>query len=329
METRDAPGRAVTPRDALGRRMLGMLDRRLGYLFEAGRAGSIRSAAQFLRLNPSALSRQIAHLEEEIGAALMERHGRGICLTAIGTLLTEYYLQQRETLDHVAGRISDIKGLRSGEVIISTGEGFTESLIRDAMVSFVGENDAIRFEIYIGSVEEILSDVRGDRSHFGLLYNLPADPAVISHAAKHHAVSALVKPGHPLAALGRPVTIAEVGRYEVVMTPSTSGVRQALIAAELQARMQLAPRLVCNSIASMLKFVEHMDGVAFGVAYSVQREIDEGRIVAVELDGMFSEGVSAHLITRRGRRLPAPAAAFMRLLLGRLAMLRDDRRRTG
>ena len=304
--------------------MLQLLDRRLAAVFEAGRYGSVRGAAQFLGLNPSALSRQIAQLEHEIGAALLERHARGVRLTAIGSLLTEYYVQQRELLDHVATRISDIKGLRAGEVVISTGEGFTDEIIRNVMADFVRGNSAIRFEIYIGSVEEIIADVTSDRSHIGLLYNLPEEPRVTSHASRHHPICALVKPGHPLTLLGRPVTIAEICQFEVVTTPATSGVRQALIAAELNERTQIAPRLVCNSIASMLKFVIHLEGVAFGLAYSVQREIAEGRIVALDIVGVSDEAVAAHVITRRGRRLPGPAATFLRLLRERLSILRSD-----
>src|ERR1700732_3965741 len=53
------------------------------------RAGSVSRAAQELRLAQPALSRQIKKLEHELGVPLFARHGRGVRLSAAGSLLLE------------------------------------------------------------------------------------------------------------------------------------------------------------------------------------------------------------------------------------------------
>ena len=52
--------------------------------FAAAESGRLRSAAQHLGLTESAVSHQVKRLEEFLGIALFERHGRELRLTAAG-----------------------------------------------------------------------------------------------------------------------------------------------------------------------------------------------------------------------------------------------------
>ena len=56
--------------------------RKLLYLDEIARCGSIRKAADRLNVSSSAINRQILALEEEFGVPLFERLPRGLRLTA-------------------------------------------------------------------------------------------------------------------------------------------------------------------------------------------------------------------------------------------------------
>jgi DNA-binding transcriptional LysR family regulator len=56
----------------------------LRYFLETARLGSIRRAAEVLYVAPSAVSRQIALLEQNFGAPLFERHATGVRLTTAG-----------------------------------------------------------------------------------------------------------------------------------------------------------------------------------------------------------------------------------------------------
>ena len=63
--------------------------RELRNFLHVARAGSVSRAAQELRLAQPALSRQIKKLEHELGVPLFSRHGRGVRLSAAGSLLLE------------------------------------------------------------------------------------------------------------------------------------------------------------------------------------------------------------------------------------------------
>ena len=60
---------------------------RLRMLREVASRGTIAAAAEALFMTPSAVSQQMAVLEREAGIQLLERHGRGVRLTDIGTQL--------------------------------------------------------------------------------------------------------------------------------------------------------------------------------------------------------------------------------------------------
>ncbi|TFV61536.1 LysR family transcriptional regulator [Mycobacterium sp. PS03-16] len=67
-----------------------MLDvRRLRFLVELSQRGTIAAVATALHMSPSGISQQLALLEREAGAALLERIGRGVRLTEAGQRLAE------------------------------------------------------------------------------------------------------------------------------------------------------------------------------------------------------------------------------------------------
>lgn len=67
-----------------------MLDvRRLRFLVELNRRGTIAAVSEALHMSPSGISHQLSLLEREAGTALLERVGRGVRLTDAGLRLAE------------------------------------------------------------------------------------------------------------------------------------------------------------------------------------------------------------------------------------------------
>ncbi|GAA1882958.1 LysR family transcriptional regulator [Paeniglutamicibacter psychrophenolicus] len=64
--------------------------RRLQYLYELARMGSMRAVADVLDTTTSTVSQQIAQLSRETGARLLEPDGRGVRLTPAGRRLAEH-----------------------------------------------------------------------------------------------------------------------------------------------------------------------------------------------------------------------------------------------
>ena len=87
-----------------------MLDpRRLRLLIALESLGTVRAVAVAASMSPSAVSQQLAALERESGAALLERHGRAVALTDAGVALAAH---ARAILERIGAAEEDLRALR-------------------------------------------------------------------------------------------------------------------------------------------------------------------------------------------------------------------------
>jgi len=110
--------------------------RQIRYFTMVAREGNVSRAAERLHVSQPALSRQIHALEEQLGVALIERHGRGIRLTRAAEQLLPRcaeILSQAAGLQDLATTLSDA----SGDVIkIGATPHFIESLMARVLREF-------------------------------------------------------------------------------------------------------------------------------------------------------------------------------------------------
>ena len=92
-----------------------MLDpRRLLLLAEVARHDSLTAAAGALGYSPSALSQQVAALEREAGAPVLERLARGVRLTEAGRTLVVAGERVAAELAAARGALDALAGLDAG-----------------------------------------------------------------------------------------------------------------------------------------------------------------------------------------------------------------------
>src|SRR4051794_5256055 len=87
-----------------------MLDpKRLRLLIQLESLGTVRAVAEASAMSPSAVSQQLATLEAESGAALLERHGRAVALTDAGAALAAH---ARVILERIGAAEEDLRALQ-------------------------------------------------------------------------------------------------------------------------------------------------------------------------------------------------------------------------
>ncbi|MDH0049564.1 LysR family transcriptional regulator [Comamonas terrigena] len=145
-------------------------DSRARYLFEAVSCGSVRAAAEKLGIVPSAVSRQVSLLEEELGLALLERHRTGVVPTEAGQLILDYHRQQTAHQHDMLAKVDALRGLHSGSVSVVSGEGFAQELIDGPIRQFRLQHPGVSVSLEIYGTTEIMRRVREDEAEIGLVY---------------------------------------------------------------------------------------------------------------------------------------------------------------
>jgi molybdate transport repressor ModE-like protein len=181
-----------------------MLDvRRLVVLREVATQGSFSAAAQALTYSQSAVSQQIATLEREAGARLVERQGRGIRLTDAGQALVR---RADAILTELAAAESDLRliaGLRGGQVRVSTFASAATSLLPAAVTALRTAHPGVRVELsLVEETSEAVEGLRAGRADLALLaepLDQPASGPVETHRLLDDPMLAVLPAGHRLA----------------------------------------------------------------------------------------------------------------------------------
>jgi DNA-binding transcriptional LysR family regulator len=299
-------------------------DRRVRYLYESAITGSVRAAADKLDLNPSVVSRQIAQLEKDLAITVMERHGRGVRPTDAGLLLVEYYRQHRAHQDDVSSKLGELRGLIRGHINLVLGEGFVSDLMGPPLQAFWNEYPGLTVTMNLAGTNDVLRHVAEDTAHIGLVYNPPVTPGIRSRVAVRQPLCAIVPPKHPLVRLGREPLLKQVCAYPVALMHASYGTRQVIAMAEQMDKIRLTPKLTTDSITVIKRFVAGGLGVGLLPEFSVSQEVDDGELVALEIDHPLLAGAEAHIVTRLGRQLPTAAN---QLLLRLIATMRAFKQR--
>ncbi len=191
-------------------------DRRILYFFEAVRLGSVRAAADFLNVAPSAVSRQIAQLELELGSPLLERHRRGVKPTEAGDKVLAYYRQRLTQQEVLLDSIQALRGLHSGSVTLVSGEGFLESLAQP-LAKFSALYPRIELIVNVCGSNEVIRQLVEDEAHIGLVFNPAADPKIRSHAHQRKPVCVVTAPDHPLTQQPGPIELKTLAEYRLAL----------------------------------------------------------------------------------------------------------------
>lgn len=114
-----------------------MLDmRRLRVLVEVARCGSFSSAAEALGYTQPAVSRQVALLERETGATLVQRRPSGVRLTDAGELLVGHANAILVRLQDAEDELDALLGLRAGRLRMSTLTSAAATIVPPAIAEF-------------------------------------------------------------------------------------------------------------------------------------------------------------------------------------------------
>src|ERR671912_82901 len=138
-----------------------MLDvRRMRVLREVAARGSFSAAAEALSFTQSAVSQQVAALEREAGAVLVERSARGVRLTEAGEAVVRHADAILAKLSEAEAELEAIAGLRGGRLRMAAFESAAATIMPVAISRFADQHPGVELSLSLLEPEEAVAALK-------------------------------------------------------------------------------------------------------------------------------------------------------------------------
>lgn len=198
------------------------------------REGSFTAAAKKLHMTQPAVSLHIKALEEELGARLLDRDGRGVRLTPAGTTLLEAADAALAHLQEAARRIKEQQAPERGTVVLACGDTVALHLLPPVLTRFRKLHPEAEIHVRNDGSRAILDLLLNREADVGVVTRPPwLDPELWSRILIEDPLVLVLPKKHPLAAKKR-VTLRDLQGEAAVMLAKPAETR-ALIDRSLRA----------------------------------------------------------------------------------------------
>lgn len=256
--------------------------RHLKAFVEVASQGSYVRAANSLGLAQSALSRQVAALEREVGGRLFHRTGRGVALTEMG----ERVLPQGRAL--IADAAAFEQAARSpadrpaGEVTMGVVPVASRTLLAALTAQLRDDYPGVRLRVlegYSGQVEEWLTSQRVDIA----IYNRYRRGRVANSEAIMRADTHLIiRSSHPIAR-AREMPLRALAEVPLALPVRPNGLTNLLTGLAAAQHFELDIRLEGSSTSLIGEAIRASDLATISPVHVFAREIASGEFSAVRI----------------------------------------------
>jgi DNA-binding transcriptional LysR family regulator len=274
--------------------------------------GNFTRAAERCHVVQSALSHQIAYLEQELGTPLFERLPRQVRATAAGEALLVHARQVLVSLRHLRADVAAVSGEVRGLLAIGQISSLTGIDVVAMLAAFQQAHPQVEFQLRVDKSEDLIAQVQSrdlDVALVGLSPSAGLD-GVCHQMLQEEDLVAVLAPSHRLARRKR-LPLTELQDEALVDFPRGTGARRQTDDAFAAADLPHTVRFEVNLMELVERFVRH--GLAVGIVPALIAEGFEG-VVRIPLQPTPTRRV--HLVWQR---LPTPAArAFVEAVRSRV-----------
>ncbi|WP_144146864.1 LysR family transcriptional regulator [Paraburkholderia sp. BCC1884] len=282
----------------------------LRYFVEVARTGSLAAASENLHVAISAISRQIAKLEQEVGTALFERMARGMVLTESGELLAQHARRALMDGEAVINEISEAHALGKGIVRVGCTEGFTRYFLPSVLAAYYAEHPRTRFILRSGTPAQVENWVTIGEVDLGVAFSTSTSTALNVEYSANAPVCALLRSTHPLAQK-EVLSLDDLLAYPVAILERGTTVRQLIDWCCSVREKHLEPLLTSNSSSAMHHFAALTDTITLGSAVSLRGMQDDCTWLAKRIDEPLLNERLVQITAMKERRLPTSVQHFL------------------
>jgi LysR family transcriptional regulator, low CO2-responsive transcriptional regulator len=290
--------------------MTGLRDltiRQLRALAALSANGSVTAAANKLNLTQPAVTLQLRNLQDLAGLPLLQRTNDGMLLTGAGQEVLALHERIEAAISACATSLDMMAGRTGGRVSIgavSTAKYF----VPFAIAAFSRLHPKIDITLSIGNREEIRQALRGYDLDFAIMGRPPPEVEVDTHLIGDHPHIIVAAKGHGLA---RDFGLAAVDLSHETFLTREPGSGTRMLMEQLFEASELKPAIgmEMSSNETIKQAVIAGLGIAFISAHTVASELEDGRLVALDVAGL--PVVRQWFVVRRQDKVLLPPARAM------------------
>ena len=275
-------------------------------------ASSITAAARDLQISQPAVSKQLAELEDAVGAKLVDRLPRGVRLTAAGRALSPH-AARIVGIEHTATvELEALLGVRRGQLAVGASTTIGSYLVPRVFGAFRVRHPEVQLEMQIGNTAAVHDLVRRHVVELGLTEGFVTDDDLSSRVFDQDDMVVITAPGDPILA-EMPLAARELVTLPFIVREQGSGTREVIEAALAKKRLAVEPVMSLGSTEAVKNAVIARLGVAIVSRLTVERELADGALVLIEVADLKIRR-ALHLVELRGVSRSPAASRFVELL---------------
>ncbi|MET3133116.1 DNA-binding transcriptional LysR family regulator [Oxalobacteraceae bacterium GrIS 1.11] len=278
-------------------------------------AGSISAAAVQLRCGKSVVSRQLARLEQDLGARLIQRSTRRLALTEIGELVLREARQIGRALDNIDHVTDQFQQQVRGVLRVSCAMAG-----RRQMVPLLAEFTALYPQVKVAlRFEENLVDLIAQQVDVAIRAAPLADSSLIARKLADNPSTIVAAPSY-LARAGTPRTAQELRNHACLIYANGDYVADQwiFIGADGPYTVPVDGPLHINDGGALVTAAAAGVGILRIPKTLVREELARGELVEVLADCALPPGAPIYAVYPARDFLPMKTAAFVEFLLGRI-----------
>jgi DNA-binding transcriptional LysR family regulator len=282
---------------------------------KAAELGSFTLAAQRLRISPSALSRRVAQLEEQLGVRLLHRTTRAVRLSEEGRAFFEQCRDSLQGLQEAQEAVSRLRDRPAGLLRVEAPTMLGRHLLVPALARFLSRYPEVRVDL---SLRDHPSDLTSEGINVALRLGALEDSGLIVRRLGRTRMRVCGAPGY-LRRKGTPRTVDALSHHERLGF-SVHGRPLSWRLREGEKVRELPPsgRIVVNSSEALIDLAVSGAGLAWVCDFMMARAHAAGQLVTV-LDDAACEESSLHVLSLPSHHVLPKVRAFVDFMAAELS----------
>jgi len=279
--------------------------RRLSFLLAVHRAGGVLAAGEMLGITPSAVSQQIARLEQEEGCAVLDRTPRGVTLTPEGRVLVDAAERIEAELVQARQAIAALGDGVTGLVRVGTFQTAIRWLLSPILPALAQSYPGLVVDILDGDPTEAANLLRSGELDIIMDERDTDVSAVVPRGMAE--VPLLDEPWQVVIPAGQPAPqrLSDLANYNFIAGPEGSASTRAIRRLERSLGTSINTMHTTHDFTSALSLVAARQGAALIPALALQGHVQSDKVQVVSLAGLGTRRL--FLRHRSNRREPSPA----------------------